>query len=188
MMFRLWKSIKERTQVYNSVLTPHYLRGSMFLQGDMCLYLHLSRGMTKPTKSAERPANTQISQGICLFWSVFAVRIKKPWELSFPLRAQRRLWSDLGDAQADQSLRWVHMPFCLFWHAAAHLYYCLIFDCIKKNKTTKMILSCRTNLQKSLLNQIRMFLLFENSVEDPDHWSGSKLFAYRNFYWNIRNE
>ena len=29
------------------------------------------------------------------------------------------LWSDLADAQADLSLRWVHMPFCLFCHEAA---------------------------------------------------------------------
>ena len=149
-------------------------RGSMFLQGDVCFYLHLSLGMTKPTKTAERPANIQISLGICLFWSVFAVRIKKPWILSYPLRAQRRLWSDWNDAQADISLRLAHMQFCLFCHAAALLYCCLIFDSIKKNKTIKNIFSCRTNLQnliiQSLSNQIRMFLLFANSV-DPDHWS-----------------
>ena len=30
--------------------------------------------------------------------------------------------SDLADAQADLSLRWVHMPFCWFCHAAAHLF------------------------------------------------------------------
>ena len=31
--------------------------------------------------------------------------------LSYPLSAQRRLWSDWADAQADLSLRWAHMPF-----------------------------------------------------------------------------
>ena len=36
---------------------------------------------------------------------VFAVRMKKPWVLSFHLSAQRRLWSDWADAQADLSLR-----------------------------------------------------------------------------------
>ena len=40
--------------------------------------------------------------------SVFAVRTKKAWVLSYPLSAQRRLWSDWADAQADLSLRWAH--------------------------------------------------------------------------------
>ena len=33
--------------------------------------------------------------------SVFAVRMKKLWVLSYPLSAQWRLWSDWVDAQAD---------------------------------------------------------------------------------------
>ena len=45
---------------------------------------------------------------------VFTVRMKKAWVLSYPLSAQRRLCSDLADAQADLSLRWVHMPFVGF--------------------------------------------------------------------------
>ena len=36
----------------------------------------------------------------------FAVRRKKPWVPSYPLSAQRRLWSDWVNAQADLSLRW----------------------------------------------------------------------------------
>ena len=39
---------------------------------------------------------------------VFAVRMKKAWTLSYPLSAQRRLWSDWADAQADLRLHWVH--------------------------------------------------------------------------------
>ena len=50
---------------------------------------------------------------------VFAVRMKKTWVLSYPLSAQRRLWSDWADAQADLSLRWAH--FCWFCHEAAHI-------------------------------------------------------------------
>ena len=34
--------------------------------------------------------------------------MKKPWVLSYPLSAQRRLWSDWAGAQADLSLRWAH--------------------------------------------------------------------------------
>ena len=42
---------------------------------------------------------------------VFAVHLKKPWVLSYPLSAQRRLWAD---AQADLSLRWAHTHFVGF--------------------------------------------------------------------------
>ena len=37
--------------------------------------------------------------------------MKKAWVLSYPLSAQRRLWSDWVDAQADLSLRWAHCHF-----------------------------------------------------------------------------
>ena len=37
-----------------------------------------------------------------------------------PLSAQRRIWSDWADAQADLSVGWAHMPFCWFCHVAAH--------------------------------------------------------------------
>ena len=47
---------------------------------------------------------------------VFAVRMKKARVLSYPLSAQRRLWSDWADAQADLSLRWAHMSVCWVCH------------------------------------------------------------------------
>ena len=53
---------------------------------------------------------------------VFAVRMKKAWVLSYPLSAQRRLWSDWADAQADLSLRWAHKSLCWFCHVAAQLF------------------------------------------------------------------
>ena len=59
----------------------------------------------------------------------FAVRIKKAWVLIYPLSAQRRLWSDWANAQADLSLRWAHMSVCWVCHEAAHVstaYYCHI--------------------------------------------------------------
>ena len=46
---------------------------------------------------------------------VFAVPMKKAWILSYPLSAQRRLWSDWVDAQAELSLCWAHMPLCWFF-------------------------------------------------------------------------
>ena len=45
---------------------------------------------------------------------IFAVRSKKAWVLSYPLSAQRRLWSDWADPQADLSLRWAHSHFVGF--------------------------------------------------------------------------
>ena len=51
---------------------------------------------------------------------VFVVRMKTHLVLSYPLSAQRRLWSDWADAQADLSLPWAHRPICWFCRAAAH--------------------------------------------------------------------
>ena len=45
---------------------------------------------------------------------VFAVRMKKIRVLSYPLSAQRRLWSDWADAQTDLSLHWAHSHFVGF--------------------------------------------------------------------------
>ena len=45
---------------------------------------------------------------------VFAVRKKKACVLSYPLSAQRRLWSDWADAKADLSLHWAHSHFVGF--------------------------------------------------------------------------
>ena len=48
---------------------------------------------------------------------VFAVRMKKPLALSYPLSTQRRLWSDWVDAQAGLSLHWahIHVGFVMSW-------------------------------------------------------------------------
>ena len=51
----------------------------------------------KTNKVSVRPAKTQISLGIRPVWSVFPVRMKKPWVLTYPLSTQRRLWSDWKD-------------------------------------------------------------------------------------------
>ena len=52
---------------------------------------------------------------------VFAVHLKKARILSYPLGGQRRLIR-LGDAQADLSPCWGHMPFCWFCHDAAQMW------------------------------------------------------------------
>ena len=77
------------------------------------MVLHLSRLMTKPTKWNVRPTKSQIS-----------LRIRPAWSES-SLSAWRKLgslttnWAHSEDS--DLSYRWEHMPFCWFWHEAAHL-------------------------------------------------------------------
>ena len=61
-----------------------------------------------------RPAKTQISLGIRPVWSESSLSAWRKLVLSYPLSAQRRLWSDWADAQADLSLRWAHTHFVGF--------------------------------------------------------------------------
>ena len=79
-----------------------------------------------PSEDSDQPGHPP-----CLI-RVFAVRMKKAWVLSYPLSAQRRLWSDWADAQADLSLRWAHSHFVGFvmkrlkWLCEVRLV-CLVF-------------------------------------------------------------
>ena len=50
---------------------------------------------------------------------------------------QRRLWSDLADAQADLSLHWAHRSFCWFCHAVAQISTSLLFVLIKTTASVK---------------------------------------------------
>ena len=59
-----------------------------------------------PSEDSDQPGHPH-----CL---VFAVRMKKAQVVSYPLSAQRRLWSDWADAQSDLSLRWAHTHFLGF--------------------------------------------------------------------------
>ena len=63
----------------------------------------------KTKKVTVRPAETPPS-----LIRVFTVWMKKASVLSYPLSAQRRLWSDWADAQADLSLCCVHNHFLSF--------------------------------------------------------------------------
>ena len=53
-----------------------------------------------PSKDSDQPGHAPS------LIRVFAVRMKKHWVLSYPLRELWRLWSDWADAQADLSLLW----------------------------------------------------------------------------------
>ena len=60
--------------------------------------------MTKPTKWPVRPTKTDQPGHPPSLIRVFTVRMKKHWVLSYPISAQRRLWSVWVLAQADLSL------------------------------------------------------------------------------------
>ena len=77
---------------------------------DISRLRYMSRSTTKPTKWHKCPANTQISLDIRPVWSVFDVRSIFNWGPNV---------SSCG--QPDLSLRWAHMSFCWFCHAAAHI-------------------------------------------------------------------
>ena len=72
---------------------------------------------------------------------VFAVRMKKAWVLSYPLSAQRRLWSDWADAQADLSLRWAHSHFVGFVMRRLILFMWFLFSSLHQKSTVLESLS-----------------------------------------------
>ena len=81
----------------------------------------MSRIMTNPIKWPVRPDQPVHPP------SLISLRYphEDSWVLSYPLSAQRRLWSDWTDAQADLSLRWAHMSFCWFCCTAAQIKFLL---------------------------------------------------------------
>ena len=83
-----------------------------------------------PSEDSDQPAGHPSSH-----ISVFAVRMKKAWVLSYTI--QQRIWSDWVDAQADLSLWGAHMPFCWFCHEAAQIMFLWIVFILSSN--TKFI-------------------------------------------------
>ena len=95
------------------------------------LEIKTSRDMTKPTTVTLRPAKTQFSLGICPVWSVFAIRMKKAWVISYPLSAQRR--RKLGSlathwAHSEDSDQTGRMPE-LIWVFAGRTFTLLVLSC-----------------------------------------------------------
>ena len=116
-----WNIVSEISEIkYYAYYTRYHLKIDELMFEESINYLTKFIDTTieprhdKTNKVSVRPAKTQISLGIHPVWSVFAVRMKKPWVLTYPMSAQRRLWSDWADAQADLNLRWVHTHFVGF--------------------------------------------------------------------------
>ena len=66
-----------------------------------------------PSEDSDQPGHPPSLIRVC------AVHLKQKWVLSYPLSAQRRLWSDWADAQADLSLHSAQRSFCWFCHEVA---------------------------------------------------------------------
>ena len=75
----------------------------------------------RTNKMTVRPANTQISLGICSVWSESSLSAWRKLGSLATHWAHSEDWSDWADAQADLSLCWVHVPFCWFCHKVAHI-------------------------------------------------------------------
>ena len=98
-------SIKFTLALSQQIFVPQYAQ----TKNDLCSQLRL------------------ISLGICPAWSVFAVRMKEPSVLRYPLNAQQRLirldWCP-GTDQTGHAQAWLtgvfvgHTSFCWFCHAA----------------------------------------------------------------------
>ena len=104
---------------------------------------------------------------------VFAVRMKIAWVLSYPLSAQRRLWSDWVDAQADVSLRWAHSHFVGFVMRR------LICPCI-----SFMVLLVPSILPSSMLSYLfRQLNIYSFAVPIRLSWSLQEQDKARLYLW-----
>ena len=88
-------------------------------------YVRTSKMAHAPSEDSDQPRHPPS------LIRVFAVCMKKAWVLSYPLSAQRRLWSDWANVQADLSLRWAHMPLWWFCHDAAQMKTHTILLCLR---------------------------------------------------------
>ena len=103
---------------------------------------------------------------------IFAVRMKKAWVLSYPLSAQRRLWSDWADGQVDLCLRWAHSHFVGF--VMRRLIYCRCYKSLNFGQSAGPITGIRESARFKTLRTsfcwpvfpqyIRMHLLSLHAV------------------------
>ena len=90
------------------------------------VHCQMSRHTTKPTNDlcAQRRHNSAWASAQS--GQSRAVLTKKALVPRYPLSAQRRLWSDCKDAQAELSFRGAQMSFCWFCHNAAQILFAII--------------------------------------------------------------
>ena len=117
-------------------------------------YRYMSCDMTKPTKwvCAQRRlrsawASAQSEQ--------FAVRMKKAWVLSYPLSAQRRLWSDWGD----------RMP-RLIWVFAGRTLILLVLSCRGSHNHSQNCVKFVSYCKNLKISDTRKFIVITLKVEE----------------------
>ena len=142
-MFNICCSKRSRlTQLQYSIPTLHSIQYSvpvnMAKKSKWAATWQNQRSDCVPSKDSDQPGHP-----LCLI-RVFAVHMKKAWFLSYPLSAQRRLWSDWADAQADLSLRWAHSHFVGF-----------VMSQLKCNCTACMHLESNHSAQSENFSEIR---------------------------------
>ena len=113
----------------------------------------------------------------------FALRMKKTWALSYPFSAQRRLWLDWADAQADLGL-----PFCWFCHHvfvvfydSISLYVCFVVKSKVSSKTVvnKFAVSfwyihCKKTMRKSIVHKLMFVhkLMYQEQTDKTRDFTG----------------
>ena len=107
--------------------------------------------------------------------------MRNAWVLSYPLSAQRRLWSDWADAQADLSLRWANSHFVGFVVSRLILCYwsILMFNIVSDKP------SIRTTLKKYCLKVVLLFFFF---FHFPSLLCRFRNENYVSFFWIYSNE
>ena len=106
-LVKAWYMYSENDREGQNGLHTCYKTGSYYR-------VQMSHSMTKPTKWRAASKDSDQPGHLPSLIRVFAVRMKKHWVLSYLKSAQRRLWSDWVDAQADLSLRYPHGHFVGF--------------------------------------------------------------------------
>ena len=111
-----WYWIYFSTKLGTSNPSPFSLNDLSYMLCRIPLHCHKMQNLHAILDNSAASWHNQ-QNGMCAqrrLRSDWAVRMKRAWVLSYPLSAQRRLWSDLADAQADLSLRWAHIHFVGF--------------------------------------------------------------------------
>ena len=100
----LWAKHRLRVAKMQDQPSPSFHHSASYV---ICMWASAWRNQQTDMCAHRRLRSTWASAASLI--KVFAVRIKKPRSITYPLNAKRRLWSDWADAQADLSYRWAHV-------------------------------------------------------------------------------
>ena len=147
---RLRDFTRKRSPLNMHEHSPRLFRGdySLYIRAKRNIKYHKNKWTLTATRTAS-PVRNNMSRRITkpTKWSVFVVAYVSSC-------GQGRLWSNWAYAQADLSLRWAQMSFCLFFHVAADILKIkdIIYLAFLFSKTT---LNVNWNLPYNLLQRPR---------------------------------